>query len=447
MPEQFKIPLTPKQHRMLFDLAEVDEVLYGGQAGPGKSRGLLAFALHRRLSCPGSVGLALRRTFKELDKSLIRVSLTTWGPFGKWIESKGRWEFPNGSIQEFGYCEADRDVYQYQSAEYDDIAFDELTHLTNFQYLYLLSRLRPHGNWKTLARAASNPGNIGHKWVRERFVACCRDKVIELKDDDGTVKTRSFIPATLADNTLMTLKEKADYRAWLANLPDVERQQLRDGVWDDADIKGAYYAELIHRARAENRIGRVPYAPQIPVETFWDLGMDDSMAIWFAQRVVREIRVVDYYENSGEGLVHYAKVLKDKPYAYGAVHFPHDGEVRELGTGKSRKEVAISLGLKPVLIGKKLDPADRIEAVRNILPQCYFDEAACEKGIDALEHYRKEWDERNQVFKAKPVHDWSSHAADGFGELALGFADSVPLPARSVTDVLNAMPRFGGALG
>lgn len=444
MPE---IPLTPKQHRMIFDLAEVDELLYGGQAGPGKSRGLLAFALHRRLSCPGSVGLALRLTFRDLDKSLIRTSLESWSAFAKWNESKKSWVFPNGSIQDFGYCEHEKDVYQYQSAEYDDICFDELTHFTQFQYLYLLSRLRPRGSWKTVVRSASNPGNIGHKWVRERFVSACRDKVVEFKDDEGRVKTRCFIPATLEDNTLMTAKEKSDYRAWLANLPKIERQQLRDGVWEDADIKGAYYAELIKRARADGRIGNVPYAPQVPVETFWDLGMDDSMAIWFAQRVVREIRVVDYYENNGEGLGHYATVLKDKPYVYGPVHFPHDGEVRELGTGKSRKETAISLGLKPVLIGKRLDFGDQVQAVRNILPQCYFNEPTCERGIDALEHYRKEWDERNQVFKANPVHDWASHAASAFKELALGFADSVPLPARSVTDVLNSLPRMMGLGG
>ena len=112
-----QLKLTPKQKYMIYDLQDVDEIMYGGEAGGGKSEGLLMFALRRRIECPGSVGLAMRRTFPDLDKSLIRKSMNYYRPFAKWSEAKRKWTFKNGSIQEFGYCENDKDVYQYQSAE------------------------------------------------------------------------------------------------------------------------------------------------------------------------------------------------------------------------------------------------------------------------------------------------------------------------------------------
>src|SRR5574343_513255 len=114
--------VTPKQAKMLNELADVDEILWGGQAGGGKSEGLLLFALIRRMQNPKSIGLMLRRTFRELDKSLIRkAKFGIWGKYAKWNEEKKLFIFPNGSIQEFGYLETDNDLLQYQSAEYDDI--------------------------------------------------------------------------------------------------------------------------------------------------------------------------------------------------------------------------------------------------------------------------------------------------------------------------------------
>lgn len=234
------LPMTPKQSFLINDLAGVDEVFYGGQAGGAKSEGLLLFALLNRLKYNGSIGLMLRRTFPELDKSLVRKSFRYYPKFAKWIEAKRQWRFQNGSVQEFGYCEAERDVYQYQSAEYDDIGFDELTHFTEFQYVYLQSRLRPQGAGveKGLMRSASNPGNIGHGWVRDRFVIPAKDTVYT--DDYGI--TRYFLPVTLSDNTLMSESERRNYSRWLSGLPERERKQLMDGDWEYAS--GVAFAEL-----------------------------------------------------------------------------------------------------------------------------------------------------------------------------------------------------------
>lgn len=194
----------------------------------------------------------------------------------------------------------------------------------------------------------------------------------------------------------------------------------------DAPVEGAYYGAHMIRAEEEQRITSVPYEPTCLVNTYWDLGMDDSMTIWFVQMVGRELRVIDYYEASGEGLPLYAKVLQEKNYVYGEHWFPHDGMVREIGTGKSRKEVAESLGIKPLMITKRPEQKeDGIEAVRNILPRCYFDEKKCEQGLNALRSYQKVFDDKNMVYRPTPLHNWASHGADGFQTFALAQSDPV----------------------
>lgn len=181
----------------------------------------------------------------------------------------------------------------------------------------------------------------------------------------------------------------------------------------EAAIQGAYYGSLIRKAEEEGRICGVAHDPAVRVETWWDLGIGDATAIWFVQRVGREIHVIDYYEMSGESLAHYAKVLEGKPYLYSDHILPHDAAARELGTGKTREEVLRSLGMKPTVQGVHR-VEDGIEAVRNLLPQCWFDAKRCERGIEALKQYRKEYDDARGMFKTRPLHDWTSHPADAF---------------------------------
>jgi phage terminase large subunit len=180
-----------------------------------------------------------------------------------------------------------------------------------------------------------------------------------------------------------------------------------------AAVSGSYYGKLMTKADNENRIGHVPLDSNVGVETWWDLGIGDSTAIWFAQRVGEEVHLIDYYENSGESLMHYADVLEDKGYTYSRHIAPHDIQARELGTGKSRLEVSQELGIM-FEVAPRLEVDHGIESVRNALPYCWFDREKCKLGIDALRQYRKQWDEKNQVFKSKPLHDWCSHSADAF---------------------------------
>ncbi len=206
-----------------------------------------------------------------------------------------------------------------------------------------------------------------------------------------------------------------------------------------AAIEGAYYAGQMSRIDREQRVREVPYDPLLDVETWWDLGMDDETAIWFVQRHGREIRLIDFYAASGEGLAHYAKALRDlsneRGYRYSRHVMPHDVAVRELGTGKTRQEVAETMGIKPIEVAPKMELADGIEAVRNILSRCYFDVTRTAPGVKALRRYRKAWDAKREVFRTMPLHDENSHPADAFryGAVApepVSFSSDGPLKAR-----------------
>jgi hypothetical protein len=182
----------------------------------------------------------------------------------------------------------------------------------------------------------------------------------------------------------------------------------------DASVEGAYYATELERAESEGRFCRVPIEPIVKVDTWWDLGIDDATAIWFAQDVGPERRLVDYLEVSGEGLPDIVRRLEARGYRYGRHVLPHDAQAREIGTGVSRLETLQALGLRDLEIVRQQVVADGINAVRLMLTRCWFDAERCAKGIEALKQYRREWDGSRQVWRERPLHDWASHAADAF---------------------------------
>jgi phage terminase large subunit len=218
---------------------------------------------------------------------------------------------------------------------------------------------------------------------------------------------------------------------WFPDVLNQERindQKLRpdvyDHVWEGAfliHVEGAYYTVEMREANAEGRIASAPYDRSVGVVTAWDLGVGDSTAIWFAQMVGPEVRLIDYYESSGVGLDHYVAILNSKGYNYTDHILPHDVRVRELGTGKSRLETLDNLGVRPITIAAQLNVDDGIQAVRSLLGRAWFDEEKCERGIDCLRQYRRDYDENNKSFKARPLHDWSSHGADAMRYLAIGY--------------------------
>lgn len=190
-------------------------------------------------------------------------------------------------------------------------------------------------------------------------------------------------------------------------------------------FEGAYYVRELVDAKDKGRICSVSIDPSLPVHTAWDLGIGDSTAVWFFQVVGNEIRVVDFYENHGRGLPHYVSVLDAKGYGYGDDWVPHDAKVRELGTGRTRVETLQSLGRKPRLIPAH-NLMDGINAVRETLPRCWFDAEKTDFGLDALRQYRSEFNENAAVFNDRPLHDWTSHAADAFRYLAMAWREMTP---------------------
>ena len=178
-----------------------------------------------------------------------------------------------------------------------------------------------------------------------------------------------------------------------------------------AGISGSYFGKLIEEMEKNNKIKNFEIDENLEVETWWDLGMNDSTVITFAQRHGNEIRIIDCYENSGEGLDHYINIIDDRGYTYSKHIAPHDIRVREIGTNKSRWETAKELGLE-FDIAPKLSVEDGIEQVRRMLPKCYIHKNNCKKLIEALKSYCKRWDEKNNCFRNKPLHNWASHFCD-----------------------------------
>jgi len=178
-------------------------------------------------------------------------------------------------------------------------------------------------------------------------------------------------------------------------------------------IEGSYYGKYIDKMRLENRITEVPWEPSYPVYVSMDLGMNDSTVLIFFQKIGAVIHIIDYYENSSQGLEHYVRHMKDKEYVYGEIIAPHDIKVRELTTGMSRLEKCRELGLD-MLVAPNLKVLDGIEAVRTVLPRCWIDEKKCKRLIKALENYRKEFDNKRKVYLDRPCHDQWSHACDAW---------------------------------
>ena len=210
----------------------------------------------------------------------------------------------------------------------------------------------------------------------------------------------------------------------------------------EASVKGAVYAAEMQAVRESGRITRVPYESLLPVNTYWDLGIGDATAIWFAQITPSgEVRLIDYYENQSQPLTHYIGVVKSKPYTYGEHWAPHDIEVREMSTGHTRLEVARSHNFT-FQVGKRLPIEDGLNATRMILPRCWFDTEKTEQGRETLQAYRfrentrlKEYDQHS------PEHDWASHGADAFRGLGYRWYQTRRHPEREAAQAVRRAQR------
>ncbi len=280
--------------------AQADEVLFGGAAGGGKSYGQLADALVYALKYKGSRQLILRRTFPELEHSMILTSLGFYPKeVCKYSATARKWNFLNGSVIEFGYCASRADVLRYQGAEYDVVRFDELTHFTEEQYTYLISRIRGVNPYPKMVKSSTNPGGIGHTWVKNRFIDGFAPN--EVHTDEKTGVKRLFIPSFVGDNVFL-MKADSDYIKRLEQLPENERKALLCGEWDIFD--GQVFVEWKNSllGRRTRRWSHVIEPFDIPKEwrryRAFDFGYSKPFAVaWFA--VDEDGRAYNYRELYG----------------------------------------------------------------------------------------------------------------------------------------------------
>ncbi len=202
----------------------------------------------------------------------------------------------------------------------------------------------------------------------------------------------------------------------------------------ESALIGSFYGPYLSRMAKDGRITRIPIDRTLLVHTAWDLGVTDSTAIWFIQKAGQEYRLIDYHEGAGVGLDEYARVLEEKRakhrWVYGNHYFPHDMTVRELGNkGKSREDTMKELGFRPTIVAQH-NVMDGINAVRKLLDVAWIDEDRCERGLNALRNYRREWDDRLKMFRSAALHDWSSHGSDALRTFASGFR--LPRDSRSI---------------
>lgn len=408
-----RIELPPKLIPVFTGEADVRGA-YGGR-GSGKTRSFAKMTAIRAYmwDMAGREGMILcgRQFMNSLDdssmeeiKAAIRSEPWLHAHFDigeKYIRTKSR------RIQ-YKFAGLDRSLDSIKSKSRILLCWvDEAEPVTEEAWIKLIPTLREEDSELWVTWNPESKRSPTHKRFRE-VTSDKRMKVVEINWRDNP-----WFPSVL-DRT-----RQRD----LASRPDVYGH-----IWDGEFalvFTGAYYVKELLSLKNLGRICSVPIEPTLPVHTAWDLGIGDSTAIFFFQVVGAEIRIVDFYEAHGQGLPHYASMLTAKGYKYGTDWVPHDAKVRELGTGRTRVETLMQLGRKPQVI-----PAhglmDGINAVRQTLPLCWFDEQKTEYGLDALRQYRSEYKEDDAVFNDKPLHDWTSHAADAFRYLAMAWRQMTP---------------------
>jgi len=388
--QKFEPFLQPKRYK----------VAYGGR-GSGKSWSVAQLLVTKAFQERTRV-LCAREIQRSIEDSVIQLLADT-------IERMGLQAFfevqktqilgKNGS--RFFFAGLRSNVTKIKSFEGIDIVWvEEAESVTNQSWDTLIPTIRKQGSeiWVTF-----NP--------MDEFDATYQRFVLTPPPDAYVVKVN------WSDNPWFPKElERERVHLQTAN-PD-----LYEHIWEGnpfANKDGAYYVKYFNL----QQVTSVPIEKGLVVHSAWDLGVSDATAIWMFQvHGSREIRFVDYYEATGEGLQHYVQWLHAWRAEHGAIfgrHIaPHDIRVRELGSGQSRLETARNLGIE-FDIAPSLPLADGIEQVRNLLPNAWFDEGRCSQGLRMLRSYRKEWDDARQAYKSRPVHDATSHAADAMRYCAI----------------------------
>ena len=428
MTQQEIVRPTPKQAEMLSSPAR--ELLWYGSRAGGKSF-TTYFAPLYYIQYPDFTGLVLRTSFADLN-DYLNAAKRFYEPIGGKVTFGGspKIQFPSGATIFVSYLKDSSSLEKHKGKNLSMIIFEELSQLPSEDlYEKLLASLRTtNQNITPQMIATTNPDGAGARWVYDRWDIGNPDKQDKIwTTSDGT--TRHAIKSSVLDNPY-TMQNDPEYVKYLRSLKGNLYKQWYLGEFIFTASKEEYYHQYILDIEQNNQIKDFYIEPSIPVNTAWDLGMNDSTTIVLYQIYGQEIRVVDFYENNNESIQHYINWLFDwrqkNNISFGNHILPHDVEVRELSTGKSRKQTFIQMGLNPIIVAPRESLHEGINAVRNIIPRCYFHKTNTAILVEYLKKYRKEFDSRTQNYRNQPFHGPESHAADAFRYMALAAREHKP---------------------
>lgn len=381
------------------------KVLYGGRGGAkswGIARSLLVIGASKpiRVLCAREMQTSIAQSVHKLLSDQIKA-----------MGLDDFYEVQNNVIRgangtEFTFHGLKHNIANIKSVEGTDICWvEEAQTVSKTSWDTLIPTIRKEGSeiWISF-----NP-SLEADETYQRFVKSPPHNSVVKKINWSD---NPWFPSVLKDE-MESLKQK-DFDAYLT-------------VWEGhckQTLDGAIFANEVRRATDENRFTRVPYDASKPVLTFWDLGRADKTAIWFAQQIGFEYRMIDYYENQGHALSHYLKHLQSKPYVYGECWLPHDAQNELLASERTIAQQVEAAGFR-TQITQKTSIADGIEAARTFFASCWFDAEKCADGIQCLRNYRYDVDPETQQYSQKPLHDWASHGADAFRYAAVSMTIQV----------------------
>lgn len=356
--------------------------------------------------------LVLRETYDDLVDWIDRAMqlYENFGAEKSWLPVQIK--FPSGATIRTWYLKG-QSYDKYKWHEYQKMIIEEVTQIPwEESYEKLLWSLRSTvDGLKPQIFLTTNPDGVGRLRVKRRFVDITTPWE-RYTDDKGN--TRIYIPARVQDNPVLINKDPwyLQYLEWIRD------DQLRKAwlEWDREayDVKGAIYSSQIKQAREEGRICKVPVEKNLPIYTAWDLWINDYMSLVIFQVYWKECRVVDSYYNDGEPLDFYISRLRQANYKIEKHYLPHDANVMSRQTGKTDYDVLTGLWERCEILPRTSDLRTDINHTRQQFPYIWFDTERCRTLIEHLEIYRKERDEKHQVFKDRPYHWPESHYADAF---------------------------------
>lgn len=407
--------------------SDADEILYGGSRGGGKTDAGQAWLLYDKDN-ERYRALVIRRNADDLKDWTDRAEYMFRPTNAKITGNPAEITWPSGAKARTGHLKDENAFTKYQGHEYQKILIEELSHIPREKdYLKLIASNRSTVDGiRPQVFCTTNPDDPGMEWIKERWeipdepdhnqVYTTYKEVSMLNEKGETVIMKRklvFIPAKIEDNPVLLTKDP-NYIVFLESLKSADPnlyEAWRHGSWKGYGKEGSYYRDNLIRAEQEGRVVEGLYEPTLPVYTWCDLGISDAFAVGYFQAVMNQWRVIDYDEFEGYSLVEVINAMRSKGYTYADHHAPHDIEVKELGSGKTRYEIASDNGLT-YNITPNISVADGINAVRMRFAQLYFDKEKTKTLRKKLAKYHKEFDERRGMWKDKPAHDANSHAAD-----------------------------------